>query len=73
MLTALLPGHHNTQPAHPPGSFRCPPLPATCCPLPYLCLIEEDRPATMPVIPTEDYPRAHKDPKVKAMKIYESL
>ncbi|MPC42538.1 hypothetical protein E2C01_036161 [Portunus trituberculatus] len=26
-----------------------------------LCLLEEDRPATMPVIPTQDYPRAHKD------------
>ncbi|MPC83522.1 hypothetical protein E2C01_078234 [Portunus trituberculatus] len=48
------------------------PLLATCCPLPYLCLLEEDRPATTPVIPTQDYSRAHKDPK-EATKIYGSL
>ncbi|MPC13551.1 hypothetical protein E2C01_006289 [Portunus trituberculatus] len=39
-----------------------PTLLATCCPSPYLCLLEEDRPATTPVIPSQDYPRAHKDP-----------
>ncbi|MPC53977.1 hypothetical protein E2C01_047882 [Portunus trituberculatus] len=61
-LLALRPGQHNTQPAHPPGGLRRPSLPATCCPKPYLCLLEEDWPATMPVIPTQDYPRAHKDP-----------
>ncbi|MPD06367.1 hypothetical protein E2C01_102175 [Portunus trituberculatus] len=44
-------------PTHPPGGLsRRPPLLATCCPLPYLCLLEEDRPAITPVIPTEDYP-----------------
>ncbi|MPC85344.1 hypothetical protein E2C01_080114 [Portunus trituberculatus] len=35
---------------------------ATCCPTPYFCLLEEDRPATMPVIPTQEYPRTHKNP-----------
>ncbi|MPC64964.1 hypothetical protein E2C01_059086 [Portunus trituberculatus] len=49
-------------PYHPPSGLRRPPLLATYCPLPYLCLLEEDRPATTPVIPTQDYPRAHKDP-----------
>ncbi|MPC83681.1 hypothetical protein E2C01_078396 [Portunus trituberculatus] len=44
-------------PTHPPGGLRCPPLLATCCPSPCLCLLEEDRPATTPVIPTQDYPR----------------
>ncbi|MPC57941.1 hypothetical protein E2C01_051933 [Portunus trituberculatus] len=62
-LSALCPGHHNTRPAYPPGGLRRPPLLATCCPLPYLCLLEEDWPATTPVIPTQDYPRAHKDPR----------
>ncbi|MPC99619.1 hypothetical protein E2C01_095046 [Portunus trituberculatus] len=61
-LPARHPGHHNTQPAHPLGGLRRPPLLTTCCPSPYLCLLEEDRPATTPVIPTQDYPRAHKDP-----------
>ncbi|MPC32428.1 hypothetical protein E2C01_025738 [Portunus trituberculatus] len=51
-----------TQSANPPGGLRRPPLLATCCPSPYLWLLEEDRPATTPVIPTQDYPRAHKDP-----------
>ncbi|MPC44114.1 hypothetical protein E2C01_037778 [Portunus trituberculatus] len=59
---ALRPGHHNTQPAHPLGGLRHPPFLATCCPSPYLCLIEEDRPATTPVILTQEYPRTHKDP-----------
>ncbi|MPC85298.1 hypothetical protein E2C01_080067 [Portunus trituberculatus] len=49
-------------PTHPPGGLRRPPFLATCCPSPYLCLLKEDRPATMPVIPTQDYPRDHKDP-----------
>ncbi|MPC99103.1 hypothetical protein E2C01_094499 [Portunus trituberculatus] len=61
-LLALRPGHHNTQPAHPPGGLWRPPLLGTCCPSPYLCLLEEDRPATTPVITTQEYPRAHKDP-----------
>ncbi|MPC45597.1 hypothetical protein E2C01_039301 [Portunus trituberculatus] len=72
MLLALRPGHHNTRPAHPPGGLRHPPLLATCCPSPYLCLLEEDQPATTPVIPTQDYPRGHKDPK-EAMKTDGSL
>ncbi|MPC76863.1 hypothetical protein E2C01_071297 [Portunus trituberculatus] len=60
-------------PTHPPHGLRRPPLLATCCPSPYLCLLEEDRSATMPVIPTlQDYPRAHKDPK-EATKIYGSV
>ncbi|MPC33587.1 hypothetical protein E2C01_026942 [Portunus trituberculatus] len=59
-------------PTHPHGGLRLPPLLATCCPLPYLCLLEEDWPATMPVIPTQDYSRAHKDPK-EATKINGSL
>ncbi|MPC53319.1 hypothetical protein E2C01_047208 [Portunus trituberculatus] len=42
------------------------------CPSPYLCLLEEDRPATTPAIPTQDYPRAHKYSK-EATKIYGSL
>ncbi|MPC76415.1 hypothetical protein E2C01_070825 [Portunus trituberculatus] len=46
LRSRLCPGHHNTQPALPPGSLRRPPLLATCCPSPYLCLFEEDRPAT---------------------------
>ncbi|MPC80798.1 hypothetical protein E2C01_075391 [Portunus trituberculatus] len=71
-LQALRPGHHNTRPAYPPGGLRRPTLLATCCPSPYLCLLEEERPATSPVIPTQDYPRAHKDPK-EATKIYGSL
>ncbi|MPC74366.1 hypothetical protein E2C01_068722 [Portunus trituberculatus] len=70
---ALRPGHHNTQSAHPPGGLRRPPLPATCCQKPYFYLLEEDQPATTPVISTQDYPRAHKDPTVKATKIYGSL
>ncbi|MPC93991.1 hypothetical protein E2C01_089141 [Portunus trituberculatus] len=50
-------------PTHLLGSLRRPPLLATCCPSPYLCLLEEDRPATTPVILTQDYrARAHKDP-----------
>ncbi|MPC76943.1 hypothetical protein E2C01_071380 [Portunus trituberculatus] len=36
------------------------------------CLLEEDWLATTPVIPTQDYSRAHKDPK-EATKIYVSL
>ncbi|MPC91558.1 hypothetical protein E2C01_086604 [Portunus trituberculatus] len=71
-IPALRPGHHNTRPAHFPGGLRGPSLLATCCPSPYLCLLEEDRPATTPVIPTQDYPRAHKDSK-EATKIYGSL
>ncbi|MPC47599.1 hypothetical protein E2C01_041350 [Portunus trituberculatus] len=71
-LPALRPGHHNTRPAHPPGGLRRPPLLATCYPSHYLCLLEKDRPATMPVMPTQNYPRAHKDPK-GATKIYGSL
>ncbi|MPC72442.1 hypothetical protein E2C01_066747 [Portunus trituberculatus] len=71
-LLALCPGHHNTRPAHRLGGLRRPPLLATCCPLPYLCPLEEDRPATMPMIPTQDYPKAHKDSK-EATKIYGSL
>ncbi|MPC90848.1 hypothetical protein E2C01_085851 [Portunus trituberculatus] len=61
-VPALYPGHHNVRLAHPPGDLRCSPLPATCCPSPYLCFLEKDRPTTTPVIPTHDYPRAHKDP-----------
>ncbi|MPC90329.1 hypothetical protein E2C01_085306 [Portunus trituberculatus] len=61
-LPALRPGHHNTRPAHPPGGLRRPPFLATCCPLPYLCLLEEDQPATTPVILTQEYLRTHKDP-----------
>ncbi|MPD05934.1 hypothetical protein E2C01_101706 [Portunus trituberculatus] len=49
-------------PTRPPGGLRHPPLLATCCPPPYLCLLEEDRPATTPVIPTQDYSGTHKDP-----------
>ncbi|MPC50571.1 hypothetical protein E2C01_044400 [Portunus trituberculatus] len=48
-------------PTLPLGGLRRPPLLATCSP-PYLCLLEEDWPATMPVITTQDYPSAHKDP-----------
>ncbi|MPC55155.1 hypothetical protein E2C01_049086 [Portunus trituberculatus] len=44
-------------PTHPPGGLRCPPLLATCCPSPYLCLLEEDQPATTSVLPTQDYPQ----------------
>ncbi|MPC50698.1 hypothetical protein E2C01_044528 [Portunus trituberculatus] len=58
----LRPGHHNTRPAHPPDGLRLPPLPPTCCPSLYLCLLEEDRPPITPVMPTQDYPRTHKDP-----------
>ncbi|MPD05333.1 hypothetical protein E2C01_101072 [Portunus trituberculatus] len=54
------------------GGLRHPPLLATCCPLPYLCLLEEDRPATTPEISTQNYPSAHKDPK-QATEIYGSL
>ncbi|MPC97824.1 hypothetical protein E2C01_093160 [Portunus trituberculatus] len=61
-LPALHPGYHNTRPAHPPGGLRRPLILVTCCPSPYLCLLEIDRPSTTPVIPTQDYPRAHKDP-----------
>ncbi|MPC18593.1 hypothetical protein E2C01_011481 [Portunus trituberculatus] len=71
-LPALRPGHLNTRPAHPPGGLRHPPLLAACCPSPYLCLLEQGRLATRPVITTQDYPRAHKDPK-EATKIYGSL
>ncbi|MPC17180.1 hypothetical protein E2C01_010028 [Portunus trituberculatus] len=41
---------------HPPGSLRgpYPPLTATCCPSPYLGLLEEDRPTSTPVIPTQE-------------------
>ncbi|MPC95219.1 hypothetical protein E2C01_090420 [Portunus trituberculatus] len=64
-------------PSWPSQHLTCPPswwpqaspILATCCPSPYLCLLEEDRPATTPVIPTQDYPRAYKDPK-EATKIY---
>ncbi|MPD00190.1 hypothetical protein E2C01_095648 [Portunus trituberculatus] len=49
-------------PTHPPGGLRHPSLLATCYASPYLCLLEEDRPATTPVIPTQDYHRAHKNP-----------
>ncbi|MPC82128.1 hypothetical protein E2C01_076774 [Portunus trituberculatus] len=51
-------------PTHPPGGLRHPPFLAiiTCCPSPYLCLLEEDWPATTPVISIQDYPRVHKDP-----------
>ncbi|MPD04380.1 hypothetical protein E2C01_100065 [Portunus trituberculatus] len=41
---ALRPGHHNNRPAHPIEGLRRPPILATCCLLPYLCLLEEDRP-----------------------------
>ncbi|MPC54753.1 hypothetical protein E2C01_048678 [Portunus trituberculatus] len=44
----------HSRPAHPPGNLRRPPHLATCCPSLYLCLLEEDRPATTPVIPTQD-------------------
>ncbi|MPC97635.1 hypothetical protein E2C01_092960 [Portunus trituberculatus] len=37
-------------------------FPSTCCPSPYLYLLKEDWPATMPVMPTHEYPRTHKDP-----------
>ncbi|MPD00833.1 hypothetical protein E2C01_096334 [Portunus trituberculatus] len=57
MLTALCPGHHNIRPAHPPGGLRRPPLLATCCPSPYLCLLEEDQPSTTPVIPHTGLPQ----------------
>ncbi|MPC68273.1 hypothetical protein E2C01_062471 [Portunus trituberculatus] len=30
--------------------------------MPFLCLLEEDWPATTPMIPTQEYPRAQKDP-----------
>ncbi|MPC61526.1 hypothetical protein E2C01_055599 [Portunus trituberculatus] len=60
-LPALRPGHHNTRPAHLLGGLRRRPFLATRCSSPYLCLLEEYRPATTPVIPTQDYPRAHKD------------
>ncbi|MPC60378.1 hypothetical protein E2C01_054422 [Portunus trituberculatus] len=43
-----------TRSAHLLGGLRRPPLLATCCPSPYSCLLEEDRPATTPVIPTQD-------------------
>ncbi|MPC62656.1 hypothetical protein E2C01_056745 [Portunus trituberculatus] len=59
-------------PTHPPGGLRRPPLLATCCPSPYLCLLGEDQPTTTPVIPTQDYPRAHKGKK-EATKIHGSL
>ncbi|MPC90127.1 hypothetical protein E2C01_085098 [Portunus trituberculatus] len=71
-LPAHHPGHLNTRTAHPPGGLRRPPLLVTCCPSPYLCQLEDDRPATTPVITTQDYPRAHKDPK-EATNIYGSL
>ncbi|MPC51600.1 hypothetical protein E2C01_045449 [Portunus trituberculatus] len=72
MLPALCPGHHNTRPAHLPGGLRRPPLLAACCPSAYLCLHEQGRLATTPVVTKQDYPRAHKDPK-EATKIYGSL
>ncbi|MPC39852.1 hypothetical protein E2C01_033402 [Portunus trituberculatus] len=55
---ALRPSHYKIRPTNPPGGLRrpCPSLTVTCCPSPYLCLLEEDRPATMPVITTQDYP-----------------
>ncbi|MPD04624.1 hypothetical protein E2C01_100321 [Portunus trituberculatus] len=56
-------------PTHYHGGLRYPSLLVTCCPSPFLCLLEEDRPATTPLIPTQDYPKAHKDPK-EATKIY---
>ncbi|MPC72441.1 hypothetical protein E2C01_066746 [Portunus trituberculatus] len=62
MLLALRPGHHNTRPAHSLGGLRRTPFLATYCPSPYLCLLEENWPATTPVIPTQEYPRTHKDP-----------
>ncbi|MPC90542.1 hypothetical protein E2C01_085533 [Portunus trituberculatus] len=63
----------NYAPGSPPWPSQhstCPPswrpqastFPSTCCPSPYFCLLEEDRPATTPVITTQEYPRAHKDP-----------
>ncbi|MPC84743.1 hypothetical protein E2C01_079492 [Portunus trituberculatus] len=70
-LTASRPGHHKTRSVHPLGGLRSPPLVAACCPSPYLCLFEQSRPATTPVIPTQDYPSAHKDPK-EDTKIYGS-
>ncbi|MPC74952.1 hypothetical protein E2C01_069335 [Portunus trituberculatus] len=66
---------HNTRPAHLPGSLRRLPFLATCCHLPYLCLLEEDWPATTPVIPTHDYPgliRTEKRPRI-SMDPYEPL
>ncbi|MPC13620.1 hypothetical protein E2C01_006360 [Portunus trituberculatus] len=72
-LPALRPGHHNTGHAHPPSWLpQASTPPGNLLSFAYLCLLEEDRPATMPVIPTQDYSRAHKDPK-EATKIYGSL
>ncbi|MPC95220.1 hypothetical protein E2C01_090421 [Portunus trituberculatus] len=42
---------------HPPGILRRPPLLTTCCPSPYLCLLEEDQLATMSVIPHTELPQ----------------
>ncbi|MPC84916.1 hypothetical protein E2C01_079669 [Portunus trituberculatus] len=61
-VPALCPEHHNTQLAHLPGGLRRPFLPATYCPSPYLCLLEEDWPAITPVIPTQDYAMTHMEP-----------
>ncbi|MPC82305.1 hypothetical protein E2C01_076963 [Portunus trituberculatus] len=72
-FSALCPGHHNARPAHPPVSLRRPPLLATCCPSPYLCFLEEDQPAPTLVIPTQDYPRAHKDPQIFVALTFRSL
>ncbi|MPD04394.1 hypothetical protein E2C01_100079 [Portunus trituberculatus] len=60
-------------PTHPPGGLRHPPLLATCCPSPYLCLLEDDQPATTPVIPTQDYLRVHKDPQIFVALTFGSL
>ncbi|MPC87468.1 hypothetical protein E2C01_082330 [Portunus trituberculatus] len=49
-LRALRPGHHNSRPPHPLGSLRRSHLLETCCPSPDVCFLEEDRPATTPVI-----------------------
>ncbi|KAG0720022.1 Methionine synthase [Chionoecetes opilio] len=45
--------------AHPAGGGWRPPLPATCCHPPHLCLPEQDRSTTAPVIASYDITRAH--------------
>ncbi|MPC99393.1 hypothetical protein E2C01_094805 [Portunus trituberculatus] len=56
-------------PTHSPGGLRHPTLLATCCPSPYLYLLEEDHPATTSVT-TPGLIRIQKRPR-KSMDPYE--
>ena len=59
-LSTHCPEPNHLWPAHPPSSSRCPPIMTNSCHSSHQCLLEEDGSVNTPVIPSQDFTRAHR-------------